>query len=271
MNKVKIKKENEKYIFFAFLLLVLFLSEKIGVQVINLKFTKLVLLPLVFAVLITMFIGGTKFLHRIPLIKIIYSDIHIEFCGQYILLIMLPLMARYGAFIGPHIKEILAVFTGFILQEFGAIGTIVFGLPIALMLGLRREARGATLGIGREGELAFISELFTLNSPEGRGVLAIYLIGTIFGAIIFCLLIPVFAFLGFNPLALAMSSGVGSASMMTASAATIAEFYPHMKDQILAFAATSNQITSITGTYMMVFIAYPLSNFIYRKMTKEEI
>jgi hypothetical protein len=229
---------------------------------------------MIFAVIITMGLGGTKILNKVPYLNCIYTESNIEFCGKYILLVMLPLMARYGAFIGPHINEILNVFLGFVLQEFGAIGTVLFGLPIALFLGLRREARGATLGIGREGELAFISEMFTLNSPEGRGVLSIYLIGTLFGAIIYCLVIPLLALCGFNPLALAMSAGVGSASMMTASAATIAEFYPHMKEEILAFAATSNQITSITsitGTYMMVFVAYPLSNFLYTKITGEKV
>jgi hypothetical protein len=265
------KKVKEKYIFFIFLLIILFVSERIGTQVIDLKFTKLVLLPMIFAVIFTMTLGGTKILNKIPYLDCIYTESNIEFCGKYILLIMLPLMARYGAFIGPHIREIMNVFLGFVLQEFGAIGTVLIGLPIALFLGLKREARGATLGIGREGELAFISEMFTLNSPEGRGVLSIYLIGTLFGAIIYCLIIPLLAMLGFNPLALAMSSGVGSASMMTASAATIAEFYPHMKEEILAFAATSNQITSITGTYMMVFIAYPLSNFLYTKITGEKV
>ncbi len=265
------KKYKERIIFFAFLLLIIFVSEKIGTQIIDIGFTKLVLLPMIFAVIITMLLGGTNILNRIPYLNSIYTTDHIEFCGKYILLIMLPLMARYGAFIGPHIKEIIDVFLGFVLQEFGAIGTVIFGLPIALMIGLRGEARGATLGIGREGELAFISEMFTLNSPEGRGVLSIYLIGTVFGAIIFCLLIPLMTLCGFSPLALAMSSGVGSASMMTASAATIAEFFPDMKDQILAFAATSNQITSITGTYMMIFIAFPLSNFIYSKITGEKV
>ena len=58
------------------------------------------------------------------------------------------------------------------------------------MLGLRREAIGATLGIGREGELAYISEKYTLDSDEGRGVLSLYIIGTLFGTIFFSVFAP---------------------------------------------------------------------------------
>lgn len=100
-------------------------------------------------------------------------------------------MARYGADVAPQIREILSIGWIFIVQEFGNLGTVLLGLPAALLLGLRREAIGATLGIGREGELAYISEKYTLNSDEGRGVLSLYIIGTLFGAIFFSILPPV--------------------------------------------------------------------------------
>ena len=78
-------------------------------------------------------------------------------------------MARYGADVAPRLEEILKVGWVFIIQEIGNLGTILLGLPIAILLGLRREAIGATLGLGREGELAYISEKYTLDSDEGRG------------------------------------------------------------------------------------------------------
>src|SRR5699024_8558406 len=88
----------------------------------------------------------------------------VGFSGAFLIIIMLPLMARYGADVAPRLKEILSIGWVFLLQEIGNVGTVVLGLPIALLLGLRRHAIGSALGLGREGELAYISEKYTLNS-----------------------------------------------------------------------------------------------------------
>ena len=45
-------------------------------------------------------------------------------------------------------------------------------LPLALLLGIKREAVGATFSVGREGNLVIIGEKYGMASPEGRGVLA---------------------------------------------------------------------------------------------------
>ncbi|MGV2806526.1 DUF3100 domain-containing protein, partial [Clostridium perfringens] len=133
------------------------------------------LLPLVFAIVITMVLGLSIF--RKGFMRKIYSKENVGFSSKYLIFIMLPLMARYGADVAPKIEEILKVGWVFIIQEIGNLGTILLGLPIAILLGLRREAIGATLGLGREGELAYISEKYTLDSDEGRGVLSLYIIG----------------------------------------------------------------------------------------------
>ncbi|TVR66768.1 MAG: DUF3100 domain-containing protein, partial [Spirochaetaceae bacterium] len=65
---------------------------------------------------------------------------------------------------------------------------------------------------------------------------------------------------------LAMASGMGSGSMMTAASGALAATVPEMADQILAFAATSNMLTGVTGLYMVVIVAIPLVNFLYRKL-----
>ena len=60
-----------------------------------------------------------------------------------------------------------------IFQEFGHFfGTMAIGLPIALLLGIKREAIGATFSVGREPSLAIIAEKYGMHSPEARGVLA---------------------------------------------------------------------------------------------------
>ena len=65
---------------------------------------------------------------------------------------------------------------------------MVFGLPVALLLGIKREAIGATFSVGREPSLAVIGEKYGMASPEGRGVLAEYMTGTIFGAVFVAIL-----------------------------------------------------------------------------------
>ena len=57
-------------------------------------------------------------------------------------------------------------------------------------------------------------------------------------------------------------AGSGSA----ASSAALASAAPAMKETILAYAATSNLLTGITGMYSVVFIALPFNNWLYRRL-----
>lgn len=244
--------------------------EIIGIQTISWKATdsftiKLSVLPLAFAILFTMVLGAKIF--RVGIFKKVYSHENVEFAGKYLIIIMLPLMARYGASIAPKLSEILKNSPIFLAQELGNLGTVIFGLPIAMILGLKREAIGCTLGLGREGELAYISEKYTLDSAEGRGVLSLYILGTLFGALFFSLFAPVLLLFGFSPEALAMASGMGSGSMMAAASSSLIEHFPNLKDEITAFAATSQLLTSFLGTYSMLFMAAPLQNFMYKLFT----
>lgn len=252
--------------FFIFALLVIAVAERIGYQSFTLGTFTIGLLPLVFAIVISMVLGMKIFRHGI--FKRVYSEKNVKFAGQYLIFIMLPLMARYGADVAPKLKEIVSIGWVFLIQEFGHLGTVLVGLPIAILIGLRREAIGATLGIGREGELAYISEKYTLNSDEGRGVLSLYIIGTLFGTIVFSILAPLLLGLGFSVEALAMSSGVGSASMMTAASSALVALEPDKAETIRAYASASQLLTSFLGTYTMVFLAVPLQRFMYNKMVK---
>ncbi|WP_062108057.1 DUF3100 domain-containing protein [Bacillus niameyensis] len=251
-----------------FVLIVIMIAEFIGFQTIPLGKFNIGLLPLVFAILITMILGIGLF--RKGIFKKVYSKENVNFASTYLIFIMLPLMARYGADVAPKLQEILSIGWVFLIQEIGNLGTVVLGLPIALLIGLRREAIGATLGIGREGELAYISEKYTLESPEGRGVLSLYIIGTLFGAIFFSVFAPILLDLGFRVEALAMASGVGSSSMMTAASSTLVARMPEMGETIRAYASASQLLTSFLGTFTMVFLAAPLQKFMYRLMVRGE-
>lgn len=251
-----------------FVVAVVFTAEMIGIQTIELAGVSIGVLPLVFAILITMFLGMSIF--RKGFWKKVYSKSNVNFSSKYLIFIMLPLMARYGADVAPHIREILSIGWVFIFQELGNLGTVVLGLPIAIMLGLRREAIGATLGIGREGELAYISEKYTLDSDEGRGVISLYIIGTLFGAIFFSIFAPILLNFGFRVEALAMASGVGSGSMMSAASATLVASMPELESTILAYASASQLLTSFLGTFTMIFLAVPLQRFMYQFMVRRQ-
>ncbi len=245
-----------------------------GINLLGLQLTKspmpitlsIGFLPLVFAVLMGMLFGIKRF--RVGVFKSIYSKENVAFAGRNLILIMLPLMARYGVSVAPKLGEIFARGPIFLAQELGNVGTVLIGLPIAIAIGLRREAIGVTLGLGREGELAYISEKYTLDSDEGRGVLSIYIIGTVFGALFFSLIAPILLNIGFDFRALAMASGVGSASMMTGSSTALIAALPEHKEVIQSYATASQLLTSFLGTYTMVFVAVPLQQFMYKKLTR---
>lgn len=251
-----------------FALAVITIAEMIGFQFVPIGSFTITLLPLVFAILITMVLAISIF--RKGILKKVYSKDNVGFASKYLIFFMLPLMARYGADVAPKLQEILSIGWVFILQELGNLGTVLIGLPIAILISLRREAIGATLGIGREGELAYISEKYTLESQEGRGVLSLYIIGTLFGAIFFSIFAPILLSFGFRIEALAMAAGVGSGSMMTAASSTLVATNPDMESTILAYASASQLLTSFLGTFTMVFLAVPLQRFMYNLMVRRD-
>lgn len=258
------KKSLKQFLLLVALVLVIDLvSELIGIKVISAGTIQISVLPLVYAVILGIVLSLIPF----KPIKKIYSKENVQFASKYMIFIMLPLMARYGADVAPKIHEILSIGWVFLIHEMGNLGTILLGLPVALLLGMREEAIGATLGLGREGELAYISEKYTLDSPQGHGVLGIYLIGTIFGSIVFSILAPLLLSLGFDYRAVAMSSGVGSASMMTAASSALAAILPQHRETIVSYAAASQLLTSFIGTYIMYFISVPLQRKIYHAVT----
>lgn len=263
------KKNSELIALLLFFPVVVIIAELIGYRSIPIVGTEIVIgiLPLVFSVLITMILGIKVF--RKSIVAKIYSKSNIKFASKNMIFIMLPLMARYGADIAPVLGDIFKIGYIFILQEIGNVGTVILGMPIAIMIGLKRSSIGATLGLGREGELAFITEKYTLDSDEGKGVLGIYIFGTLFGAVFFSIFSPLLLNLGFSVEALAMASGVGSGSMMAASSAALIAASPQSADIVSAYAGASQLLTSFLGTYTMFFIALPMQKFIYTKLTKE--
>jgi hypothetical protein len=185
---------------------------------------------------------------------------------------VLLLVARLAFNIGPSLPTLLKAGPALLLQEVGhLLGTIVLALPLAVLLRMGAATVGATFSLDREPSFAMVSEKYGPDSDQYRGVLAMYVFGTLFGAVYITLLTSLVAnWKIFDPLALAMGAGVGSGSMMAASAASIVAGYPADQEAILGMAAVSNLITTVLGVYVGIYIALPLADRFYRLLTRKQ-
>lgn len=173
------------------------------------------------------------------------------------------LIAKLAVSSGQSITLIFQMGPALILQEVGHLATILI-LPIALILGFKRESIGMTNSIGREPNVAVVVDKYGFNSPESRGVFAIFIIGTVIGTIFISFLVTFsLSFLPLHPYAFAMASGVGSASMNAAAIGPTLAAFPHLETQIEAFAGFSNLLSFCVGIYIVIFIALPLTEKIY--------
>jgi hypothetical protein len=244
--------------------IVLVLAELIGSISIPLGPGKVVLLPMVWALLLGAGVGIAS--KRLP--GTIGIDNRAQLRAASILQpALLIFIAKLGLVVGGSLPVVFASGWALIFQEFGHfVGTVILGLPVALMLGIKREAIGATFSVGREPSLAIIGERYGMDSPEGRGVLAEYLTGTLFGALFIAIVAGFVTSLGiFHPNSLAMGSGIGSGSMMAAAAGAIAaQQTPEAAKEVMTLAAASNLITTTIGTYFTLFISLPLAVWGYR-------
>jgi hypothetical protein len=243
---------------------ILIIAESIGAISLPLGPGKVVLLPMVWALLIGAAVGMVS--KRLP--GTIGVDTRAQFRSASILQpALLVFIAKLGLVVGGSLPVVFASGWALVFQEFGHfVGTVLLGLPVALMLGIKREAVGATFSVGREPSLAIIGERYGMDSPEGRGVLAEYLTGTVFGALFIAIVAGFITSLGiFHPNSLAMGSGIGSGSMMAAAAGAIAaQQTPEVAKQVMTLAAASNLITTTIGTYFTLFISLPLAVWGYR-------
>lgn len=225
---------------------------------------KVVLLPMVWALLLGAGVGIAS--QRLP--GTLGTDTRAQLRSASILQpALLIFIAKLGLVVGSSLPVVFASGWALVFQEFGHfVGTVMLGLPVALLLGIKREAVGATFSVGREPSLAIIGERYGMDSPEGRGVLAEYLTGTLFGALFIAIVAGFVASLGiFHPNSLAMGSGIGSGSMMAAAAGAIAaQQTPEVAKEVMTLAAASNLITTTIGTYFTLFISLPLAIWGYR-------
>ena len=185
----------------------IFIADSIGQINIPLGAGRFILFPIFYSLILGVLSGPQA-------TKIIESR-QVKAASKLVIVAICPFIAKLGINAGASLETVLSAGPALILQEFGNLGTILLSLPLALLLGLKREAIGATHSINRETNLALITDMYGPDSPETRGSLSIYVVGGMMGTIYFGFMVSVIAALGvFHPFALAMSSGVGAGIKM---------------------------------------------------------
>jgi hypothetical protein len=239
-------------------LLLTLVAERIGAHTVDLGIGTVSLYPLIWGLALGAAVSMQKIRPLpVPLQK---TATHLVQLG------ILLLGARLSFVVGQNIQVLFDAGPALLLQELGHLfGTVLFSLPIAVLLRMGRPTVGACFSIDREGSFAIVGEKYGADSDEYRGVLSMYVFGTLFGALYVSLLASFFAAKDiFDPLALAMGAGVGSGSVMAASSASIAAEHPELAEQIYAMAAVSNLITTMLGLYVGMYVALPLAERFYR-------
>lgn len=234
------------------------IADSIGPFSITLPFGKVSMFPLIFAIILGCLFGPDIF-------KVVTEE-QCKFAGSMVMVVMAPYMVKMGVGAGHNLSKLIELGPALILQEFGNLGTIFLTLPVALLLGLKKEAIGACYSINRDVNLGLTTDVFGAEASETRGTFAVYITGAVVGTIFASLMVSIIASLDiFHPLALGMAAGVGSSSMMAAMTGTLSTFYPEYAEQMGVLAGASDMLTGADGIFMGVFIGIPLTRFLYKK------
>lgn len=248
-------KAEYKIFILAFVFIVI--ADSIGQIQVPLGPGTLILFPIFYSLIMGVISG--------PEVLKIFDKKEVKAASKLVIVAICPFIAKLGINAGASIEVILSAGPALILQEIGNLGTIFLAMPFALLLGLKREAIGATHSINRESNLALITDMFGPDSPETRGSLSIYVVGGMVGTIFFSFLTTIVASLNlFHPYALGMASGVGAGILMASATASLALIYPDMAAELSALASTSETISGITGIYVAIFVGIPLTKKLYQ-------
>ena len=252
--KARLKTEYKIYIAAVIFILI---ADSIGQIQIPLGPGQFILFPIFYALIMGVLSG--------PQATKIMKSKEVKAASKLVIVAICPFIAKLGINAGASLETVVSAGPALLLQEFGNLGTILLAMPLAILLGMKREAIGATHSINRESNLALITDVYGPDSPEARGSLSIYVVGGMIGTIYFGFMVSVIAMLNiFHPYALGMASGVGAGILMASAVASLTEIFPAMADQISALASASETISGIDGIYMSLLIGLPLCNWLYK-------
>ena len=247
--KARLKTEYKIYIAAVIFILI---ADSIGQIQIPLGPGQFILFPIFYALIMGVLSG--------PQATKIMKSKEVKAASKLVIVAICPFIAKLGINAGASLETVVSAGPALLLQEFGNLA-----MPLAILLGMKREAIGATHSINRESNLALITDVYGPDSPEARGSLSIYVVGGMIGTIYFGFMVSVIAMLDiFHPYALGMASGVGAGILMASAVASLTEIFPAMADQISALASASETISGIDGIYMSLLIGLPLCNWLYK-------
>lgn len=239
-------------------LVAIVISQYIGVITLDLMGISIVLMPLLYSLILVVAFYLAK---PVSWIGKKQSDRS----GAIMMLLIGPLLAKLAIASGQNIGIIFNAGPAILLQEVGNLGTIFAALPIALLLGFKREAIGMTSSICREPQMGVVIDKYGFTSPETRGFFTVFLIGTVLGTPFISLLVSILAYtLPLHPYALGMACGIGSASMNAAAVASLSAIFPQYAVQMEAFSGMGNLISMVTGMYVYILVAMPLTEWLYK-------
>ncbi|MCD9030087.1 DUF3100 domain-containing protein [Luteimonas sp. BDR2-5] len=260
------KLPSRPWLLFLVVLAVTAATEWIGPMAIPVWSASIVILPMLVALLATTLLAVWH--ARLPAALRLGLPLQ-AYAGKLLDTALLLFIVKLGLMAGANMQALREVGWALAFQELGhAFGTMVLALPLALLLGIKREAVGATFSIGRETAMVIIGQKYGMQSAEGRGVLAEYITGTVLGAVFISLLASVIASLGiFDPRSLAMGAGIGSGSMMAAALGPITLGQsPELARELTAIAGAANLIAGVVGFYFAAFVTLPLCNWLYGRL-----
>lgn len=238
-------------------LIIVVISTLIGVKEIKLTNNMVILIiPFIYSLILGLLVLAKP-------IKFIGKE-QVKFSENFMVLLLGVLIAKLAVSCGQSIFTVFNFGPALILQQIGDLGTLIV-IPLALILGFKRESIGMGTSICREPSLSIIGDIFGVKSDEFNGVLIILIIGSILGAIFINILTSVcISFLPIHPYAYAMASGVGSVSMSTASLTSLTGMFPSMATDLEALTACSNILSTVFGIYLTIFVSIPLAEVVYK-------
>lgn len=238
-------------------LLCIVIAEYIGMYTIDISGITIVLMPLLYSLVLAVAFYLAKPVKWI-------GEEQSSRSSTIMMLLIGPLLAKLAISSGQNIEIVFHAGPAILLQEVGNLGTIFAAMPVALLLGFKREAIGMTSSICREPQMAVVMDLFGFSSPETKGFFTVFLIGTVLGTPFISLLVSVLVYvLPLHPYAYGMACGIGSASMNAAAVASLEAIYPALSTQLEAFSGMANLISMVTGMYVYILVAIPLTEWLY--------
>ena len=257
-NYEELKSARKDYKLHMTILVSIIIAEYIGMYTLDLGGIRIVLMPLLYSLVLAVACYLAK-----PITWI--KEEQSSKASTIMMLLIGPLLAKLAIASGQNIEIIFNAGPALLLQEVGNLGTIFAALPVALLLGFKREAIGMTSSICREPQMAVVIDKFGFNSPETKGFFSVFLIGTVLGTPFISLLVSVLAYLlPLHPYAYGMACGIGSASMNAAAVASLSAIFPSMSTQLQAFSGMANMLSMVTGMYVYILVAIPLTQWLYK-------